>query len=236
MLDSGMGTGGAVQQGISAATAAIQGLAGGNIAQAVSGAAAPYLAKQIHTLTTTKGPDGRDVVNVQANLIAHAVVGAVTSYASGNAALAGASGAAMGEYIAQQMYPGVKREDLSEEQRQTISALGTLAAGLAGGIAGDSAGNAVAGAQAGKNAVENNWLSVQEADRKKQLETKRDYLKQELTSAETKELADINQSDKARNKAIKSVCTDGNKGGAACGALIGPAQDALKKYGENATY
>ncbi|WP_420916244.1 TNT domain-containing protein [Pantoea vagans] len=46
----------------------------------------------------------------------------------------------------------------------------------------------------------------------------------------------MNQSDKARNKAIKSVCTDGNKGGSACGALIGPAQDALKKYGENATY
>ncbi|AVV37456.1 hemagglutinin repeat-containing protein [Pantoea vagans] len=158
MLDSGMGTGGAVQQGISAATAAIQGLAGGNLAQAVSGVAAPYLAEQIHALTTTKGPDGRDVVNVQANLVAHAVVGAVTAYASGNAALAGASGAAMGEYIAQQMYPGVKREDLSEEQRQTISALGTLAAGLAGGIAGDSAGNAVAGAQAGKNALENNSL------------------------------------------------------------------------------
>jgi len=64
--------------------------------------------------------------------------------------------------------------------------------------------------------VENNWLSVDEADKKKQLETKRDYLKQELTPAETKELADINQADKARNKAIKSVCTDGNKGGAAC--------------------
>ncbi|WP_225701898.1 DUF6862 domain-containing protein [Duffyella gerundensis] len=45
---------------------------------------------------------------------------------------------------------------------------------------------------------------------------KRDYLKQELTPAETKELADINQADKARNKAIKSVCTDGNKGGATC--------------------
>ncbi|MEN4636269.1 VENN motif pre-toxin domain-containing protein, partial [Pantoea agglomerans] len=158
MLAGGMGTGGPVQQGISAATAAIQGLAGGNIAQAVSGAAAPYLAEQIHKLTTTKGPDGKEVVNVQANLIAHAVVGAVTSYASGNPALAGASGAAMGEYIAQQMYPGVKREDLSEEQRQTISALGTLAAGLAGGVAGDSTGGAVAGAQAGKNAVENNEL------------------------------------------------------------------------------
>ncbi|MGC0876703.1 VENN motif pre-toxin domain-containing protein [Pantoea agglomerans] len=136
---------------------------GRNLTQAVSGAAAPYLAEQIHTLTTTKGPDGKEVVNVQANLIAHAVVGAVTSYASGNPALAGASGAAMGEYIAQQMHPGVKREDLSEEQRQTISALGTLAAGLAGGVAGDSTGGAVAGAQAGKNAVENNHLSSSQA-------------------------------------------------------------------------
>ncbi len=150
MLDSKMGTGGPVQQGIQAATAAVQGLAAGNMAQALTGAAAPYLAEIIHQQTITYGPDGKEVVNVEANLIAHAVVGAVTSYAAGNPALAGASGAAMGEFIAQQMYPGVKREDLSEEQRQTISALGTLAAGLAGGVAGDSTSSAVAGAQAGK--------------------------------------------------------------------------------------
>jgi len=37
------GTGSAIQQGIQAATAAVQGLAGGNLAQAASGAAAPYL-------------------------------------------------------------------------------------------------------------------------------------------------------------------------------------------------
>ncbi|WP_223822599.1 VENN motif pre-toxin domain-containing protein [Candidatus Pantoea gossypiicola] len=149
------GTGSALQQGISAVTAAVQGLSGGNVAQAVSGAAAPYLAEKIHELTT----DANGKVNTEANLMAHAVLGAVTSYAAGNAALAGASGAAMGEYIAQQLYPGVKREDLSEEQRQTISALGTLAAGLAGGVAGDSTADAVAGAQAGKNALENNALS-----------------------------------------------------------------------------
>ncbi|MGC0802020.1 VENN motif pre-toxin domain-containing protein [Pantoea agglomerans] len=65
----------------------------------------------------------------------------------------------MGEYIAQQLYPGVKRSDLSEEQRQTISALGTLAAGLAGGVVGDSTADAVAGAQAGKTSLENNALS-----------------------------------------------------------------------------
>ncbi|MFP3334294.1 VENN motif pre-toxin domain-containing protein, partial [Pseudomonas sp. SIMBA_064] len=93
--------------------------------------------------------------------MAHAVLGAVTSYAAGNAALAGASGAMMGEYIAQQLYPGVKLSDLSEEQRQTISALGTLAAGLAGGVVGDSTADVVAGAQAGKNAVENNALHAE---------------------------------------------------------------------------
>jgi len=160
---SGLGTGSTIQQGIQAATAAVQGLAGGNLAQAASGAAAPYLAEVIHAMTTTKDANGNDVVNVQANLMAHAVVGAVTAYAAGNSAVAGASGAAMGEYIAQQMYPGVKREDLTEDQRQTISTLGTLAAALAGGVTGDSTAGAVAGAQAGKNAVENNWLHEDEA-------------------------------------------------------------------------
>lgn len=148
------GTGSSLQQGISAVTAAMQGLSGGNVAQAISGASAPYLAEKIHELTT----DANGKVNVQANLMAHAVLGAVTSYAAGNTALAGASGAVMGEYIAQQMYPGVKREDLSEEQRQTISALGTLAAGLAGGVVGDSTTDVVAGAQAGKTSLENNNL------------------------------------------------------------------------------
>ncbi len=150
------GTGGKVQRAISAVTAAVQGLSGGNVAQAISGASAPYLAEKIHELTT----DANGKVNIQANLMAHAVLGAVTSYAAGNSALAGASGAVMGEYIAQQLYPGVKREDLSEEQRQTISALGTLAAGLAGGVVGDSTADVVAGAQAGKNAVENNNLAL----------------------------------------------------------------------------
>ena len=148
------GTGSAIQQGLQAATAAVQGLAGGNVGAAIAGAASPYLAEVIHNMTT----DANGKVNAEANLIAHAVLGAVTSAASGNSALAGASGAVMGEYIAQQLYPGVTRDELNEEQRQTISALGTLAAGLAGGLAGDSTADAVAGAQAGKNAVENNNL------------------------------------------------------------------------------
>ncbi|HDL8287297.1 TPA: VENN motif pre-toxin domain-containing protein [Yersinia enterocolitica] len=153
--ESGYGTGGKFQQAAQAATAAIQGLAGGDMSKALAGASAPYLAEVIHNMTTDP-VTGK--VNTEANLMAHAVLGAVVAQVNGNSALAGASGAAMGEYIAQQMYPGINREDLTEEQRQTISALGTLAAGLAGGVVGNSTADAVAGAQAGKNAVENNFL------------------------------------------------------------------------------
>ncbi|CQH76616.1 putative hemolysin [Yersinia enterocolitica] len=133
------GTGSALQQGVQAATAAIQGLAGGDMAKALAGASAPYLAEVIHNMTT----DANGKVNVEANLMAHAVLGAVMAQVNGNSALAGASGAVMGEYIVQQMYPGINREDLTEEQRQTISALGTLASGLAGGLAGGSTADAV---------------------------------------------------------------------------------------------
>ncbi|WP_442956320.1 VENN motif pre-toxin domain-containing protein [Pantoea sp. USHLN298] len=210
--DSGFGTGGKVQRAISAVTAAVQGLSGGNVAQAISGASAPYLAEKIHELTT----DANGKVNTEANLMAHAVLGAVTSYAAGNSALAGASGAAMGEYIAQQLYPGVKRSDLSEEQRQTISALGTLAAGLAGGVVGDSTADAVAGAQAGKNAVENNYLSVSD-------KTELEIAKQKLNSKDPAERERAQQKydalrekDIASDKEVIDACGNGNVGSSAC--------------------
>ncbi|WP_333896026.1 hemagglutinin repeat-containing protein [Mixta calida] len=150
--ETGLGTGGAVQQAIQAATAAVQGLAGGNLGQAISGAAAPYLAEQIHKLA----PDEAS------RAMAHAVVGAVTSWAAGNGAAAGAAGAVTGELMGQlvmdQLYPGKKVSELTQTEKQTISALGTLAAGLAGGLTGDSTAGVMAGAQGGKNAVENNAL------------------------------------------------------------------------------
>ncbi|HID4044093.1 TPA: hemagglutinin repeat-containing protein [Pluralibacter gergoviae] len=153
------GTGSDIQQAISAATAAVQGLAGGDLKAAIAGGAAPYLAEVIHKQTM----DASGEVNISANLMAHAVLGAVVASAQGNSALAGASGGALGEYIAQQIYPGVPRDKLTEEQKQTIRALGTLAAGLAGGLTGGSTADAVAGAQAGKNAVENNYLNSTQA-------------------------------------------------------------------------
>uniref|UniRef100_UPI001F20AA72 VENN motif pre-toxin domain-containing protein n=1 Tax=Yersinia thracica TaxID=2890319 RepID=UPI001F20AA72 len=59
---------------------------------------------------------------------------------------------------------GWDKDNLSEDQKQTVSALATLAAGLAGGLTGDSTADTVAGAQTGKNAVENNFLSATQID------------------------------------------------------------------------
>ncbi|WP_225816603.1 VENN motif pre-toxin domain-containing protein, partial [Photorhabdus antumapuensis] len=163
--ESGFGTGGKYHTALQAATAAIQGLAGGNIGQALAGGASPYLAGVIKDLTTDPKTHQVDVVS---NTLAHAILGAVAAEVSGNNALAGAAGAAGGELAARELMKhihgeNVKVSDLSEEEKQTISTLSTLAAGLAGGIAGDSTGSAVTGAQAGKNAVENNFLSFDEA-------------------------------------------------------------------------
>ncbi|CAM7686095.1 hemagglutinin repeat-containing protein [Escherichia coli] len=152
MAASGFGTGGKYQQAIQAATAAVQGLAGGNLSAALAGGAAPYIAEIIKQTT----PDGAGRV------AAHAVVNAALAVAQGNNALAGAAGAATGEVvgmIATQMY-GKPVSELSETEKQTVSTLAMVAAGLAGGLVGDSGASAVAGAQSGKTTVENNALSL----------------------------------------------------------------------------
>lgn len=159
MAASGFGTGGKYQQAIQAATAAVQGLAGGNLSAALAGGAAPYLAEVVKTMTTDPVTGE---VNKAANVAAHAVVNAALAVAQGNNALAGAAGAATGEVvgmIATQMY-GKPVSELSEAEKQTVSTLATVAAGLAGGLVGDSGGAAVAGAQSGKTTVENNALSL----------------------------------------------------------------------------
>ncbi|ENH1745889.1 VENN motif pre-toxin domain-containing protein [Escherichia coli] len=146
------GTGSDMQRGIQAATAALQGLAGGNMAGALAGASAPELA---HLLKSTEKDPA-------VNAIAHAILGGAVAAMQGNNVAAGAAGAATGELaaraIAGMLYPGVKQSDLSEEQKQTISTLATVSAGLTGGLTGNSTASAAVGAQSGKNAVENNAL------------------------------------------------------------------------------
>ncbi|WP_345831216.1 VENN motif pre-toxin domain-containing protein [Erwinia sp. HDF1-3R] len=132
----------------------MQGLAGGDIGAALAGASAPYIAEVIKQYA----PDEASRV------MAHAAVAGVIAAAQGNSAAAGAAGAAttaiMGEAITNALYGDVPVSQLSEEQKQTLVGLGSLAAGLAGGLAGDSTADAVAGAQAGQNEISNNMTSM----------------------------------------------------------------------------
>ncbi|MDW6234742.1 hemagglutinin repeat-containing protein [Escherichia coli] len=150
------GTGSEIQRGIQAAMAALQGLAGGNMAGALAGASAPELANII-------GHHAGIDDNTAAKAIAHAILGGVTAALQGNSAAAGAIGAGTGEVIAsaiaKSLYPDVDPSKLTEEQKQTVSTLATLSAGMAGGIASGDVAGAAAGAGAGKNVVENNSLA-----------------------------------------------------------------------------
>ncbi len=147
------GTGSDLQRGIQAATAALQGLAGGDVTGALAGASAPELANII---------GHQSGLSEDAALVAHAILGGAAAALQGNSAAAGAAGAVSGELAAKAimtaLYPGKAVSDLSETERQTVSMLATVSAGMAGGLAGDSTASAVAGAQGGRNAVENNLL------------------------------------------------------------------------------
>ena len=144
------GTGSSVQQAIQAATAAVQGLAGSNLKAALAGGAAPYVAEVIKQYSP----------NETSRVMAHAVMAGVAAELQGNSAAAGAAGAATAaigtSVIAKALYGTDDFSKLSETQKQTVSALSTLASGLAGGLAGGDTSGAVAGGQAGKNTSENN--------------------------------------------------------------------------------
>ncbi|MEN4547977.1 hemagglutinin repeat-containing protein [Pantoea agglomerans] len=146
----------------------LTGLVTGNAGQAVAGGLNPWAAQLIKKETT----DASGNVDVATNAMAHAVWGAVSSQMSGGSAAAGAAGAFSGElatrYIAEKYWGADTPEKiaaLGQEDREQLSLLGTLAAGLAGGMAGNSSAAATSGAIAGKNAVENNFLGATSSEK-----------------------------------------------------------------------
>ncbi|WP_137535513.1 hemagglutinin repeat-containing protein, partial [Escherichia coli] len=228
----GYGTGSTPQMVVQAITGVLGGLNAGNPGQILAGGLNPAVAQLIKQATGD---------NREANLMAHAVWGALAAQLGGNNAASGAAGAFSGELAARYIidnYYGGRTDSLSEQERQQISMLATIASGIAGGLAGNSTASAGTGAQAGRNSVENNYLSRDEAAEKASLEYK---LKNDLLSGDEKtkaeaRLSQLDETDKARDAAIAEACPPGSKGSGACGALVGPAQKALVEYGENVTY
>ncbi|MGF7224509.1 hemagglutinin repeat-containing protein [Pantoea agglomerans] len=155
------GTGGSYSMAAAAVTGVLGGLGASNLGAAAAGGMAPYIANKIKQ-ATSKVVDGQEQTNVLANTMAHAVAGAVLAQLAGNNATAGAAGAAGGELMARailsSMYPGKQASELTQEQKQVVSALGQLAAQLSAGVTSGSVEGGIQGAVAGKNAVENNTL------------------------------------------------------------------------------
>lgn len=105
-----------------------------------------------------------------------------------------------------QLYPSKKVSELTETEKQTISALGTLAAGLAGGVAGDSTANVVAGAQAGKNAADFNLLGATSSDR---LDKAVEKIKQgDKSLAAANELLKLENADKRSDALVSRFTKD----------------------------
>ncbi|WP_221810515.1 hemagglutinin repeat-containing protein [Enterobacillus tribolii] len=217
------GTGSSLQKTAQAVTGILTGLAGGDIGKALAGGASPYIAEQIKKYTGD---------NDAANVMAHAVWGAIAAEVNGNSGLAGAAGVTGGElaarYLAEKLYPGVEPSQYSEEQKQTLSALGSLAAGMAGGIAGGSTANTVAGAQAGQNAINNNLIGGNDETQTKFVQ---EHGKDVLSCATNPGGAEC-QRGQAVNKAIAGALVGGGIANAAP-ALIAAAQSAASTCASN---
>ena len=142
-------------KGVDSAVSIITGIITGDMTGGLAGASAPWLAEQIKIQAGD---------NETARLVAHAILGAVVAELQGNSALSGGAGAVAGEVAAdiirKQLY-GKEVKDLTEEEKQTISALSQLASGLAVAAGGGNFGDASAAISSSKNAVENNALLQQ---------------------------------------------------------------------------
>ncbi|WP_420820574.1 hemagglutinin repeat-containing protein [Proteus alimentorum] len=158
---SNFGTGGKYNRAIQAVTAFTQGIMGGNIVTAIANGSAPYLANEVKNQI-----QGNSVENDIQRTLAHGLVNAGLALAKGENAMAQATGAMTGETVgilSHSLY-GKTPEELTETEKQNISAWATLASGIAGGLISDNSAGVANAAQTGKVVVENNWLSTNQLD------------------------------------------------------------------------
>nr|WP_245809176.1 VENN motif pre-toxin domain-containing protein [Acinetobacter populi] len=142
----------AVSAGLSAPTASGLGIAAATLSPSVSYEIGQYF-------------KGNDAEGSAAHILAHTVLGAAVAAAGGNDALtaglvAGGSEAAAPK-LAQYLY-GKDAQDLTADEKSTISAIVGLAGSAVGASTGDVASTVQAG-QVSQNAVENNRLQPNDA-------------------------------------------------------------------------
>ncbi|MWN32931.1 hypothetical protein GQ596_10795 [Gilliamella sp. Pra-s60] len=155
--------GGDVSKGIDTATSIITGIITGDMTGGLAGASAPWIAEQIKLHTGHMDKDGTWVSdNETARLVSHAILGAVVAELQGNSGIVGGASAVGGELAAKviidNLYGGRDIKDLTEAEKQNISALTQLVMGLSTAVSGGDAGDISTSIAASKNAVENNRL------------------------------------------------------------------------------
>ncbi|EMN0828492.1 VENN motif pre-toxin domain-containing protein [Providencia rettgeri] len=140
---------------VESGTALIQGLVSGDVNKAVANASAPYIANQIAKNIGEKNKAGR--------LAAHGIANVALALAKGENAGAQSLGAMTGEamgMLSVELY-GKTVGELTEDEKATVSAFASLAAGIAGGLVGGDTSSAGNAAEAGKTTVENNFLHAE---------------------------------------------------------------------------
>ncbi|WP_335340266.1 VENN motif pre-toxin domain-containing protein [Gilliamella sp. WF3-4] len=117
-------------------------------------------------------------------------------------------------------------KDLTEAEKQNVSALSQLAAGLAAASMGGDVGDMGASIAASKNAVENNYLNSSDHQDKVGLE----YKEKEglLTEDEKQKLVELRIKDESSTNALLEACVDVNSEG--CHIERQKAYDALRTY------
>ncbi|EOD6328522.1 VENN motif pre-toxin domain-containing protein [Providencia stuartii] len=123
----------------------------GDVNKAVANASAPYIANYI----------GQQVKDDKANVAAHGIANVTLVLAKGENAGAQSLGAMTAEAVGMLSKERYKKDasQLTEEEKATVSAFASLAAGIAGGLVGGDTSSAANADQAGKMTVENNALS-----------------------------------------------------------------------------
>ncbi|WP_272682198.1 VENN motif pre-toxin domain-containing protein, partial [Providencia sp. PROV129] len=121
------GVGGDKRRIVESGTALIQGLVNGDVNKAVANASAPYIANQIAQHIPAENKEGR--------IAAHGIANVALALAKGENAGAQSLGAMTAEAVgmlSQELYKK-KPSELTEDEKSTVSAFASLAAGIAGG-------------------------------------------------------------------------------------------------------
>jgi hypothetical protein len=136
-----------VAGGLSAPTDSLGGIVASTLAPAISYEIGKYFKE-------------RDREGSPAHILAHAVLGGAVAAAGGNDALSGALAAggaeALAPVLSNFLYGTSDASELTPSQKETITAIASLAGSAIGGAVGGGAGDVVASGQAAQNAVANN--------------------------------------------------------------------------------